>query len=166
MELRECGKQSAEHNITVRVESYRLMERTMHQQCNSPKEVAKRLAFLLYILLFTTYLLSCVVVLARPGRTEASVALLAFSLLVGIRRAGYRRLDFKRLCESFPSGCPLDQVPEKVRDEVEELVAEFHASGIEWTRRVEIRHRLVELEEEEPDIVLAYESELKDVLVA
>ncbi|MDH3982399.1 MAG: hypothetical protein OES84_05790, partial [Kiritimatiellaceae bacterium] len=88
----------------------------------------------------------------------------SFMALVAIRHIGYRWFDFKRLCESFPSGCPLDRVPEKIRDEVERLVGEFYAPGTEWTRRVEIRHRLIELEELEPEIIQAYESELKRVL--
>jgi DMSO/TMAO reductase YedYZ heme-binding membrane subunit len=133
---------------------------------NSPKEIVRRLAFLAYVLIYLTYLFSCVIALARPGLGEAVVAVSSLAALVTIRYLGYRYLDFKRLSDSFPSGCALDLVPEPVRDEVETLVREFHAEGTDWQRRVEIRHRLVELEEEEPAIIHAYEQELKQVLAA
>lgn len=138
----------------------------MHQNCNSPAEIGRRLVFIAYILLYTTYLISCVVALARPGIPEIVAASSSLVALVGIRHVGYRWLDFRRLTDSFPSGCPLDRVPDKVREEVESLVAEFHASGTEWQRRVEIRHRLVELEEREPEIIETYAAELKQVLSA
>ena len=128
--------------------------------------MGRRLAFLAYVLMYMVYLFSCVIVLARPGIWEAVTAVASFIVLVVIRLVGYRYLDFKRLCDSFPSGCALDLVPEPVRDEVEELVCEFHAAGTDWQRRVQIRHRLIELEEQEPAIITAYESELKRVLAA
>lgn len=133
---------------------------------NSVREVGRRLAFLVYVLTYLVYIFSCVIVLARPGIGEAVVAVGSLFLLMLIRNLGYRYLDFKRLCDSFPSGCSLDLVPEPVRDEVEELVREFYEEETDWQRRVEIRHRLVELEELEPAIVRAYESELKRVLAA
>lgn len=83
-----------------------------------------------------------------------------------MRRMGYRWLDFERLCESFPAGCALDQVPEPVRNEVELLFAEFNDSETDWIRRVEIRHRLIALEKREPKITDAYPVELKQVLAA
>lgn len=138
----------------------------MRGDWNSPKEMARRLVYLFYILAFLTYLLSSVVALAQPSAGKVTVAVSSFAALAGIRWVGYRWLDFHRLCESFPSGCALDRVPEEVRDEVERLVAEFHAPKTEWPRRVEIRHHLVELEEIEPEIILAFEDDLKRVLAA
>lgn len=129
-------------------------------------EMSKRMAFLGYILLFTTYLIACVIAVARPGVVEIAVAISSLMALAAVRYAGYRWLDFNRLCESFPSGCAMDEVPDKIRNEVEALVAEFHATETDWVRRVEIRHRLVELEEEEPKIVEAYSDELRQVLAA
>ncbi len=136
----------------------------MHQQCNSLTEMGRRLIFLLYIAVFTIYLIACVVALARPGIEELAAACTSLLVLIGVRYAGYRWFEFHRLCKSFPSGCALDRVPEAVRAEVEALVAEFHAPETPWTRRVEIRHRLIELEETEPEIVDAYFNELKRVL--
>lgn len=135
-------------------------------ELNPPMEMVRRLAFLVYVLVFTTYLFSCVIALVRPGGSETVVALTSFSALAVIRYAGYRWLDFKRLSDSFPGGCAMDRIPQKVRTEVESLVHEFHANGTDWTRRVAIRHRLVELEELEPELQTAYEEELREVLAA
>ena len=66
--------------------------------------------------------------------------------------------------ERFRTLPPLDRVPEAVREEVEALIEEFFDSDCDWIRRVEIRHRLIELEEKAPEIIPAYESELKKVL--
>ena len=138
----------------------------MHREFNSPVEILRRLAYVVYVLVFLAYLISCVVALARPGKAEIIVACCAFCALAAVRWIGHRWLDFGRMTESFPCGCPLDRVPEAVRDEVETLVEEFSADNTEWTRRVEIRHRLIELEEQVPEIIHAYESDLKRVLAA
>jgi len=138
----------------------------MRGELNSPVEVLRRLAYLLYVLIFLVYILSCVIVLARPGIAEVGVSVGSFLALLLIRQAGYRWLDFQRLSESFPTGCALDRIPEPVRTEVEDLVAEFHSAETEWPRRAEIRHRLIELEEQQPEIIPAFESELKKVLAA
>ena len=58
----------------------------------------------------------------------------------------------------------MDLIPESVRNEVEALVMEFHAAGADWVRRTEIRHRLIELEEYQPEIIKAYSEELRQVL--
>jgi hypothetical protein len=128
--------------------------------------MVKRLLFLLYILLFIVYLFSCVIALARPEVGGIIMACFSFVALAGLRYAGYRWLDFGRLCNSFPAGCARDRIPREIRTEVESLVYEFHLPGTEWTRRVAIRHRLVELEIEEPEIIDAYEEDLKCVLAA
>lgn len=138
----------------------------MYRELNSPAEMVRRLAFLGYVVVFIIYLFSCVIALARPGIGETIVACSSLLLLIGIRYAGYRWFDFKRLADSFPAGCALDSIPVTVRTEVESLVWEFHAAGTDWTRRGAIRRRLVQLEEEEPEIIDAYEAELKEVLAA
>ncbi|VGO12929.1 hypothetical protein PDESU_01483 [Pontiella desulfatans] len=138
----------------------------MVRQLNSASEMARRLVFLFYIVVFTTYLFSCVIALALHGVSEICVACGSFILLSVVRIVGYRWLDFERLSDSFPGGCALDCIPRNVRTEVEALVDEFHAPGTDWTRRVAIRHRLVALEEEEPEIIKAFEDDLKAVLAA
>ena len=97
---------------------------------------------------------------------ETIAACCSLVLLVGIRYAGYRGLDFKRLLYLFPGGGAIDQISPKIRTEEESLVYEFYAPGTDWTRRGTIRRRLIRLEEDEPEIVEAYEQELKEVLAA
>lgn len=138
----------------------------MHNQLNSLKEMVRRVAFLFYIGLGLTYCIACVVLLARPGWGELAVTMLAFAATAGFRWIGYQYLDFSRVFESFPAGCLRDLVPEPVRVEVERLVAEFIDAETDWKRRVEIRHSLLELEEQEPTIVEAYAAELRQVLPA
>ena len=138
----------------------------MQRDFNSPIEMFRRLAYLAYVVVFLAYLIFVVVALARPGPGEIMAAVAAFPALVLLRWAGFRWLDFARMTESFPSGCALDRVPEAVRTEVEALVAEFVAPETPWTRRAEIRHRLIELEEQVPEVIPAYEEELKRVLAA
>ena len=138
----------------------------MYRQINSPLEMGRRLAFLVYVIIFFTYIVSCVIALAHRGVAELAGVGTAFVLLIAIRYAGYRWLDFDRLCQSFPAGCSKDCVPEQIRSEVESLIYEFHANGTNWTRRLAIRRRLVQLEEDEPEVAEAYEEELKDVLAA
>ncbi len=138
----------------------------MQQPLNSPKEMARRLAFLIYVACSMVFIIELVVTLARPGLRNLLIALAAFMALSAVRYAGYRWLEFRRMFESFPAGCVLDSIPEPVRKEVERLVAEFHAAGTDWVRRTEIRHRLVELEERQPEIKQAYSADLKQVLAA
>lgn len=137
----------------------------MSRQCNSPVEIVRRLVFLVYIACYVAYLIFCVVALARLGWAEIGVASASLLALLGVRHLGYRWFEFRRLCESFPSGCAMDRIPEKYRTEVEDLVEEFHAPQTDWVRRTDIRHRLVELEGLEPEIIEAYASELRCVLV-
>ncbi len=138
----------------------------MNRQINSPKEMARRLAFLIYAGLVIVFSVEMVVSIAQPNLKNLSVAIIAFFALAAVRRFGYCRLDFKRLAESFPDGCARDLVPEAVRAEVESLVEEFLVPGTDWVRRTEIRHRLVELEETQPEIIDAYSSDLQQVLAA
>ena len=138
----------------------------MHRQLNSPLEMGRRLAFLVYVIVFFAYIFSCVIALARRGIAEFAMAGTAFVLLLAFRYGGYRWLDFERLCQSFPVGCSKDCIPEEIRLEVESLIYTFHADGTDWTRRLAIRRRLVQLEEAEPEVAKAYEEELKDVLAA
>jgi hypothetical protein len=136
----------------------------MASECNSSMEMLKRVVFLAYIALYVIYLLGCVVALARPGLGPVMVAGGSFALALALRRAGYRWLDFDRLCQSFPSGCARDRVPAAVCREVEALVAEFHDPQTDWVRRTGIRHRLIELEQAQPEIIEAYQGELQAVL--
>ncbi len=138
----------------------------MYRQLNSPREIGRRLCFLVYILSGAVFCIELVVTVARPGTFHLSIAFAAFAALSVIRRAGYRWLDFERLFESFPEGCALDRVPEPVREEVERLVVEFDTRATDWVRRTEIRHRLVELEVAQPEIIEAYSKELSRVLAA
>ena len=136
----------------------------MNSECNNLREMLNRLLFLLYIAAYVTYLIMCVVALARPDVKGIATAVGNLLLLVALRWSGYRWFDFPRLCESFPSGCSLDLVPDAIRREVEQLIGEFQDSCSDWVRRADIRHRLVELEEENPEIIEAFEDELKIVL--
>lgn len=138
----------------------------MYRQLNSPSEIGRRLAYLLYIFIFMIYLFSCVIALAKHRPGDISVAVLAFAGLCAIRYSGYRWFDFQRLTQSFPVGCAKDCVPIKIRTEVESLVFEFHAPEAEWARRAAIRKHLLELEEQVPEIYEAYEAELREVLAA
>lgn len=138
----------------------------MHRQFNSHKEMARRLVFLLYILLFMTFAVELVAALARSRPGDLMVAIGAFFIAALLRHAGCRWLEFERLFESFPAGCVRDIIPESVRMEVESLVLEFHAVGTDWVRRTEIRHRLMELEESQPELAEAYSDDLSQVLAA
>lgn len=138
----------------------------MYRQVNSPKEMARRFVFLIYVAFVAVFAVELLVTFARRGWRDLVVALGAFAAAAAVRHIGYRWLDFERLFESFPAGCALDAVPEPVREEVEKLVCEFHAPGTDWVRRSEIRHRLVELEELQPEIIEAYSDDLHDVLAA
>jgi len=136
----------------------------MSRQLNSPKEMARRVVFLLYILLFMTCGVQLVTLFSPPVSGDPLIAAAALAAAAALRYAGYRWLDFARLFESFPTGCVLDVIPEPVRMEVESLVLEFHMPGTDWVRRTEIRHRLVELEEKQPEIIEAYSCDLRQVL--
>ncbi len=138
----------------------------MYRQLNSPKEVTRRLVFLLYAASVVLFVVEMVAVLGRPGWRELGILLGAFAAAVALRRAGYRWLEFDRLVRSFPCGCARDAVPEAVRAEVEALIDEFRAPATGWVRRAEIRHRLVELEADAPEIIAAYSDDLHDVLAA
>ena len=136
----------------------------MSQEINSVNEMLRRLLFLAYASACATYLVLCVVALARPGIWEVCSAAAVFAVALLLRQAGYRWGDFARLRESFPAGCPQDLVPAALREEVEALIDEFVSGGSDWVRRNEIRHRLIELQECSPAIREAYRCELCRVL--
>lgn len=138
----------------------------MYCQLNSPKEMMRRVLYLLYMISIMVFVVELVISFARPGWRDVVIAALAFIIISGIREVGYRWLDFGRLSKSFPEGCALDVIPEPVRVEVELLVWEFHSVRTDWVRRLEIRRRLVELEERQPEIIEAYAEDLHEVLAA
>lgn len=138
----------------------------MGRQLNSLEEMLRRMMYLVYVASIMFFSVALVVSIARRGWRDMVVASGAFILMGSVRYVGYRWLDFERLFQSFPTGCMLDQIPEPVRVEVELLVREFHASRTDWIRRVEIRRRLIELEEAQPEIIEAYAEDLNRVLAA
>lgn len=138
----------------------------MNRQLNSPKEMAKRLVFLTYIASVFVFVIELVIAMARTDWQDLMVWVGAFAISAGLRWVGYCWFDFERLIESFPEGCARDVVPEPVREEVENLVVEFQQPGTDWVRRTEIRHRLIELEESQPEIIEAYAEDLRRVLAA
>ncbi len=138
----------------------------MHSQLNSPKEMTRRLVFLVYIASILAFSLSLIISLARSGVGELIVAVSSFGVLTAVRYIGYRWLEFDRLFESFPAGCARDGVSEPVRTEVECLVEEFHAPRTDWVRRAAIRRRLLEMEQLQPEIIEAYSEDLSRILAA
>ena len=137
-----------------------------YRQLNSPKEIVRRLVFLMYILFSASFVIELFAAFGRPAWQDLTAAVGSFLAAALLREIGYRRLDFYRLFESFPMGCVRDSVPEKVRSEVECLIDEFYSGGTDWVRRGAIRRRLRELEEEQPEIADAYSEDLHRVLAA
>lgn len=138
----------------------------MYRQFNSPMEMLRRVAYLAYLASVFVFIIGIVAVFGRPAWDVLAWVGGAFVLAAVLRQVGYRRLDFERMVVSFPEGCARDAVPEPVRNEVEGLVSEFQSPDTNWIRRTEIRHRLVELEDCQPEIIEAYADELHDVLAA
>jgi hypothetical protein len=132
-----------------------------YRDINNPKEVLRRLVYVLYLI--SWFCAMCATVLSMATRTTGALlwTLSLYSLVCWLHHIGFRRLDFSRMSRSFPSGCKADLVRESTRRQVKNLIHEFRCPDTDGLRRQEIRITVRQLTKEEPAILNAYGSELE-----
>ncbi|MCH8194077.1 MAG: hypothetical protein IIA65_08670 [Planctomycetes bacterium] len=135
-----------------------------YHQLNDWREIGCRLTYLLRLLGHVAAILLVTCGVTQWDRTLLLAASLACVAVLLLRRVGQCHFDFARMRESFPFGCPTDQVSPRRRTEVTGLIREFGSPDTDWTRRQEIRNRIISLTEEDPRAVRAYYDDLNHIL--
>jgi len=132
----------------------------MERELNSPREMLRRIAFIIYLGCWTATLVFGGLALLQfhPQRLLLFMPALAFCLVM--KRGGERYLDFRRLAKSFPLGDPADRLPHTLKKEVEELLRKLAANGIAWQDRHECRQRLRKLIEKDPRLLSIFRTEI------
>lgn len=105
-----------------------------YHQLNNWREIGCRLTYLLRLLGHVTAILLVTCGVTQRDLRLLLAASLAFVAVILIRRVGQSQFDFSRMRESFPLGCPNDQVSPRRRTEVTDLIREFGCADTDWTR--------------------------------
>ncbi len=134
----------------------------MKREFNSPEEMFKRLMYVLYVgCVFFGFLSGVMGILG--GRPDAlMVTGILVPLAVILKSVGVKRLEFRRLAESFPMGGAEDALDTGVRQRFQHLIGAFTASD-NWITRQEIRREMGHLARKHPLLLSVYEQEIEKV---
>jgi hypothetical protein len=135
-----------------------------YHQLNTWREIGCRLSYLLRLLGHAAAVLLVASGVAMRDWTLLTAALVTSGVVMLLRRVGQDQLDFFRLRESFPFGCLADLVSPQRRTELVNLIGEFDHPDTDWTRRQEIRNRILALTEQDPRAIRAYYFDLHHIL--
>jgi hypothetical protein len=133
---------------------------TMERELNSPGEMLRRIAFIIYIGCWTAALVNGVLALLHLHPQRLLLTIPAIAICLAMKRGGERHLDFHRLARSFPLGEPADRLPHPLRKDVEELLQRLAVDGIDWQERHENRQQLRALLEKDPRLFSIFRSEI------
>jgi hypothetical protein len=133
---------------------------TMERELNSPGEMLRRIAFIIYIGCWTATLVHGALALLQFHTQAVLLTLPAVAFCLAMKRGGERYLDFHRLARSFPLGDPADRLPHSLRKEAEELLQRLAADKIAWQDRHESRQRLRTLIEKDPRLLSIFRTEI------
>jgi hypothetical protein len=136
----------------------------MHRELNTRAEIVRRLIYIIYLGGMVTAISLGLVALLQAHKSNLAIAAGLGLLTLLLKCYGDRHLDFPRLSKSFPCGSPLDEIPDSLQVELEELCQEFWAKDAPWTRRQELRNRLAALVEQEPRLLEVYRDEITAIL--
>jgi len=132
------------------------------REFNSPEEMFKRLIYVLYVgCVFFGFLSGVMGILG--GRADAlMVTGILVPLAVILKSEGVKRLEFRRLAESFPMGGAEDALDTGVRQRFQHLIRAFTASD-NWMTRQEIRQEMSYLVRTHPLLLSVFEQEIEKV---
>jgi hypothetical protein len=132
------------------------------REFNSPDEMFKRLIYVLYVgCVFFGFLSGVMGILG--GRVDAlMVTGILVPLAVILKSEGVKRLEFRRLAESFPMGCAEDALDNRVRQRFQLLIGAFTATD-NWMTRQEIRREMGHLTRKHPLLLSVFEQEIEKV---
>jgi hypothetical protein len=134
----------------------------MNRELNTKQEMARRLAYVAYVVcLFFCFLFAVRGIAQERAEEILASGILGFVAFL-IRQTGVQHLEFRRLARSFPLGSAEDRLSRTERMRIEALIREFHKTE-DWTRRQEIRRSLGKIVQDEPLLKDAYRSELSAV---
>ena len=132
----------------------------MERELNSPGEMLRRFAFIIYIGCWTATLVFGGLALLNFHPQRLLLTMPAVAICLAMKHSGERHLDFHRLARSFPFGDPADRLPQGLRKETEQLLQKLAADGIAWQDRHESRQRLRTLIEKDPRLLSVFRSEI------
>ena len=132
----------------------------MERELNSPGEMLRRIAFIIYLGCWTATLVFGGLALLHFHPQRLILTMPAIAICLAMKRGGERNLDFRRLARSFPFGDPADRLPHTLKKEVEELLKNLAADGIAWQDRHESRQRLRTLIEKDPRLLSIFHTEI------
>ena len=135
----------------------------MHRELNQPDEIIRRLFFVAYLLGWIATILLAVIGLAQGRFSLQALSVVLLSCCLVFKQYGQHSLQFKRLARSFPFGEPADELPTDLRQRLEKLFAEFHATKKDWQKRQELRHELAALLKKNPEISKIYPQEIASI---
>ncbi len=135
----------------------------MHRELNRPDEIIRRLLFVVYLISWVTTILLAVIGLVNGRFSLLALSIMLFSGCLVFKQYGEHSLQFKRLARSFPFGEPADELPMDLRQRLENLFAEFHATQKDWQKRQELRHELAALLKKNPEISKIYPREIASI---
>ena len=132
----------------------------MERELNSPSEMLRRIAFIIYICCWIATLVFGGLALLHLHPQRLLLTVPAIAICLAMKRCGERYLDFRRLARSFPLGDPEDRLPHTLRKEVEELLQKLAADGVAWQVRHETRQRLRTLINKDPRLLSIFRTEI------
>jgi len=132
----------------------------MERELNSPGEMLRRFAYIIYIGCWTVTLVFGGLALLHFHPQRLLLTMPAIAICLAMKRGGERHLDFRRLARSFPLGDPADRLPNSIKKEVEDLLRKLAADGIAWQDRHESRQRLRTLIEKDPRLLSIFRTEI------
>ncbi len=132
----------------------------MHRELNQPVEIIRRLLFIAYLIGWVTTILLAAIGLVQGRFPLLALSAVLLSCCLIFKQHGERSLHFKRLARSFPFGDPEDELSTDLRQRLENLFAEFHATTNDWQKRQQLRHELAILLKENPEIAKIFPREI------
>ena len=133
----------------------------MHREINPPKEIARRLLFVLCLLSSLSSVVYLLIALAGQQGGKIVLGLMAIGASALFYLSGRRYLDFDRLASSFPAAADQQgDIPDAVRTAAEEILHNIADPDTDWMTRHELRKKLAAIIQQEPRLLDLYGREI------
>ena len=132
----------------------------MNREINPPKEIAKRLLFVLCLISCFGSAAYLLIALAGQQPGEILFGLLALGISGLFYFSGRHFLDFSRLASSFPAGEEGDDISDDLRTSTEKILDEIADPETDWMTRHDLRRKLALLLSEEPRLKDLYRQQI------
>lgn len=133
----------------------------MDHNMTSPTQLAKRLFYLVYLILLIISMALITLAILLPQPLYFPLAGLAALSCLTIRSIGIKHCDFLRLSGCFPHSPPKAPLPDRVRQELEQAVALSQQKNLSWQQRLNLRKKVTTLLELRPEFFDLYEEQIR-----